>query len=591
MDNDNKKLLLCRSIIGSLRRSASPFSDNFTCAIDPTNNHDSVQSARKLSHGKRPNRLLLTRAASTAGMYTSAIIEHSTSEQPTLKPEGNSHMQRQSIVSFTVPSPVALDSPPQNDSLLTIRPPSSNGRNSPLFNNWIFRTPSTKSRTTPNSRVESPHPTSRNGREAPFSQRQYDRMDKKEVEEHCLPINPPFERSVDILATGDEVTANSDTVFEQVLPLRRGVTCSKIFQLPVCLRRRIYFYCFPREDRKISLSPRFATKDCFFTDYFASPWDVLDAVQGALASSSTMRNELMTFFWTEYHFHVTLSPFSGPFFSPLSHVWLPLYLDRIQYLTIEVDFTRFGCSALRNARKFGYNMEKMENMLMSIVNGLLKRSGRSTMAELHLMCRRFKGNRPRDERDPWDWKYGDKLEYCPEECMLVCDAVINLRGVLKKARLSGFRMDYTETLLQSIFGEGGNSPRWNFPIASAWPPLPPQQTTFQNQIATPLSVSPVGTCYSSNASSETLRSRLTHEPSFYSHHRANCSEELSPFTPAQSRPGTSQSSLVTEYEIPTKMSEIQSRRRSAPLPWITMRKRWFQGTEIPSWTKTKILKR
>jgi hypothetical protein len=155
------------------------------------------------------------------------------------------------------------------------------------------------------------------------------------------------------------------------------------------------------------LSPRFATKDCFSDDYFASPWDVLEPVKGALSSSAIMRNELMTYFWTEYHFHATLSAFSGPIFSPLSHVWLHFYLDRIQYLTIEADFTRFGCSALRSARQFGYDMKKMENLLGGIVSGLLKRNGRSTMAELHLMCRRFKGNLPRDEKEPWTWSTGD----------------------------------------------------------------------------------------------------------------------------------------------------------------------------------------
>jgi hypothetical protein len=117
------------------------------------------------------------------------------------------------------------------------------------------------------------------------------------------------------------------------------------------------------------------------------------------------------------------------------------------------------------------------------------------------------------------------LEYCPEETMWLCDAVINLRGILKRARLSGFRMDYTETLLQSIFGEGNDSPGWTVPIASAWPPLPPQQNMFANQnikIATPISMSQIDTCY-------------------------NCSEELSPLTHSPSLPGASRSSLVAEH--------------------------------------------
>ena len=199
---------------------------------------------------------------------------------------------------------------------------------------------------------------------------------------------------MDLLADSG-IAIDPGMVFAQLLSGNDATAATHpLFALPAGIRRQICGYCFPLESRKISLSPRFATKEVWAKGYFASPWDILEDVMGGLGSSRALRKDLMTYFWTEYQFHVTLTPFSGPMFSPLSHVWMQDYLGLVQRLTVEADLTRFGGSQLVDAPKFGYDVDKIEALLMDIVKGVLKRPHGIKMAEFNLMCRRFAGFRP-----------------------------------------------------------------------------------------------------------------------------------------------------------------------------------------------------
>lgn len=156
------------------------------------------------------------------------------------------------------------------------------------------------------------------------------------------PPRPDIDQSV-ILSANSGTSVDLSLVFDQLLASNDTTTATHpLFTLPTNIRRRIYGYCLPTEDRTISLSPHFATKAVWPNGHFASPWDVLEEVMGGLSSFKALRNELMVYFWTEYKFHVTLNPFSGPTFSPLSHVWLQEHLGMVQKLTLEVDLTRFG---------------------------------------------------------------------------------------------------------------------------------------------------------------------------------------------------------------------------------------------------------
>ena len=211
-------------------------------------------------------------------------------------------------------------------------------------------------------------------------------------------VLPQFDRSVDLVAIADDVEDTTSTMEEPYTVHRRSQKF-RVHALPESVRRNIYQFCFPLESRKILLSPRFTTKAVFGEDYFASPWDILDDVWGGLSSFTALRKDLLTYFWTNYHFHVTVSLFSGPRFCPLSLIWLPRYLGIVQYLTVEVDFTTFRHNCMKLAPDLGYCMTKEERLLMNIVEGLSDRDGVASMAELNLLCRCYKGFHPHQDPD------------------------------------------------------------------------------------------------------------------------------------------------------------------------------------------------
>ncbi|KAF7918623.1 hypothetical protein EAE99_008817 [Botrytis elliptica] len=430
------------------------------------NIRSSIQSIRELQLPEK-NVSLPTRASSTSSRYSAGVwappIMNQTKlnfEQPLPPPAA----KRTSVVSFQIPEGVQVSSP-QNDMLLTLQPASNSSKSN--RSSWLSlsRHSSTKSK-------KSSQPTRLHrlalgpSRETSRSQQTYISTTAKET---TLPWDPPFDRNWDLCAN-DGVPMDSNESFENCLPPRQNDNFSPFFDMPTTVRRKIYSYCLPSStDPTISLSPEFAWRNCYHGYYFTSPWSILEMVSGALASFSLMRNDILTYFWTEYHFHVTLTPFCSSIFTPLSSIWLPNFLNRIQHLTIELDLTRFGGNALKFARRFEYNMEKMESLLLDLVSGLIQRRGK--MAELTLLCRRFNGYRPVDDNDP-DWKADELFEYFPKEAMQFCDAIINLRGTVTSARIAGFPLDYTRTLLKAIFGHGESSRQSFVPDRSAWPPLP-----------------------------------------------------------------------------------------------------------------------
>jgi hypothetical protein len=313
-----------------------------------------------------------------------------------------------------------------------------------------------------------------------------------------------------------------------------------LFELPVTVRRKIYDYCLPDEPRKISLSPRFVTKAVFPDGSLASPWDVLEPVRGGLQAFSELRRELMTYFWTQFHFHVTLSPFTGPRFSPLSHVWLCDYLNVVQYLSVEADLTRFGFGTLQAATEFGHNVYKTETLMIKLVKGLVKRRGKTTMAEFNVMCRRYDGFRPyRGYGDAiFDFEPGKfhslksrreftnksyTVPYCPHESLFFCDAVCDLRGILHKSRVSGFTQEYTETLLQNIFTDGDYKPCFIPAKDCAWPPLPTQTPGYSfdsnhalMSLMSPCPIPPLRLTPTSSFTEEIEDEMLKYESSVYS---------------------------------------------------------------------------
>lgn len=205
------------------------------------------------------------------------------------------------------------------------------------------------------------------------------------------PASPYLDRTADLVAIS---TLPPREVLYPKGVANASTNSHPLFNLETALRRKIYSYCFPKICVPITLSPPFATKTIYQKSDLVSPWVVLQDVEGGLEASSALRNDIMFYFWTEFHFHITLSTLSGPIFSPLSHNWVQGYLDIIQHLTIEIDCTRFGGSYAKSARNSNYNVKKIELQLVDFIRGIAQRGDESTMKELHILCRRYGGSYP-----------------------------------------------------------------------------------------------------------------------------------------------------------------------------------------------------
>ncbi|RDW73326.1 hypothetical protein BP6252_07233 [Coleophoma cylindrospora] len=279
---------------------------------------------------------------------------------------------------------------------------------------------------------------------------------------------PPIEQDVDMVVyTGPEDRAET---FAQLIHMTNPEVAGShhLTSIPSEVRRQIYGYLFPLESRRICLSPR-STQDVFPNGYFANPWVVLQEVMGGLGSSRALRQDLMTYFWSHFSFHVTINHFNGPYFCPLSEIWLKRYLFQVQHLTVEVDLTKFDCSNFLAAPVSQFRTQKIRNSMAKLVAGLISRQGSCEIAELNLMCRRYKGIRPSDhEKSPGH--QSDDVPYCPEEYMSVCDDFEMLEGLVKKCRMSGFSRTYTDRMLQTLFR--GKMVATERPQTLAWPVIP-----------------------------------------------------------------------------------------------------------------------
>lgn len=177
-------------------------------------------------------------------------------------------------------------------------------------------------------------------------------------------------------------------------------------KLPLSIRQKIYAYVYehPANGKLVNLSKDFATKDVFPPDFFIAPWDLLKHAEGALSSCVQMRDEIFTYFWSTYHFHVTFSPFSiGPVFSALSIGLLNAYAHRVNHLTVEVDLTKLAFSAAKDAHLLKQSNQKLQKVIFNLVNSLGNRRHKgNAMTRLTLLARRYQGFRPAPENAPDD---------------------------------------------------------------------------------------------------------------------------------------------------------------------------------------------
>ncbi|KFY91287.1 hypothetical protein V498_05536, partial [Pseudogymnoascus sp. VKM F-4517 (FW-2822)] len=223
-----------------------------------------------------------------------------------------------------------------------------------------------------------------------------------------------------------------------------------------------------------------------------------------------------------FHFHITYNYFCSPIAAPLIHKWLPLFGNRMQFLTVEVDFTRVGGSYENDKCALTDGKTEILWFLRRLVLALKDRKG--TIRSLHIMCRRYKGFRPPsqmipeknipDDTEPsaaendGDGTLSDNntptssviaqpshgecshltdeppeqgetprknapIKYCPSSTTAVLDILPRFLGwtgiALYHFRLSGFSKAYTKTILTEVSAIGAGPPFLIKPRVPPWP--------------------------------------------------------------------------------------------------------------------------
>ena len=171
---------------------------------------------------------------------------------------------------------------------------------------------------------------------------------------------------------------------------------------PVKVRFRIYQYItisILSEDKKVVLSPGRTVNGFWPKNYFIEPEAVFDIIGSLSLTCFQLRHEVLTYYCSQFHFHITYNYFCTPIAAPLVHKWLPLFANKMQYLTVEVDFTLMGGSYENEKCSLTDGQREILWFIRKLVLALRDRSG--TIRSLHVICRRYKGFRsPSQQKIP-----------------------------------------------------------------------------------------------------------------------------------------------------------------------------------------------
>lgn len=150
-----------------------------------------------------------------------------------------------------------------------------------------------------------------------------------------LPVPSKFSRSCDLLVVSDATFPTEEAILRSIL-LPEVVNKGRTFlNLLIPIRRRIYRYCFTDDNRPIILSNPWTFRATFGPSHFARPSEILKPILGAL-SVPYLRDELLSYYWSHYSFHISISPFGAQRPSPFLDLRLSYYFEEIQHLTVSV---------------------------------------------------------------------------------------------------------------------------------------------------------------------------------------------------------------------------------------------------------------
>ena len=143
----------------------------------------------------------------------------------------------------------------------------------------------------------------------------------------------------------------------------------------------------------VSLNKRYLNKDVYPDGRFQSFADASVNLRRYGTVCFGFYAELIVMFCMHGRFHVTVSPYLGPKFSPLAVQFVGRYSTFMSNVTIEFDFTKLGYGPDPCAAALGPGVTNMGSWVENFVKAQLKRQNFSSLRDLTLLCRRFYGNR------------------------------------------------------------------------------------------------------------------------------------------------------------------------------------------------------
>ena len=149
---------------------------------------------------------------------------------------------------------------------------------------------------------------------------------------------------------------------------------------------------------QVTLNRRYFNRDFYPKDHFQSFADASASLRRHNTVCFALHAELTVMFCIYRHFHVTVSPFLGPLFSPLAVEFIHRYSTFMSNITVEFDLTKLGYGADPRAAGLRPGTLNMRGWVDNFVKAQRKRRGFSTLWELRLLCRRYHGNRPTEPR-------------------------------------------------------------------------------------------------------------------------------------------------------------------------------------------------
>lgn len=183
-------------------------------------------------------------------------------------------------------------------------------------------------------------------------------------------------------------------------PFPHKIVEPNIVSIPTRIRFRIYQMLLPfSHQHPILLSPVATTLKFWPERSFRSPSDIFDKIGAMTSVSRQFHDEIMAFYLSQLRFHVTLNCRVAESLAPKMWQWLPLFASQMQYLTVEMDFTKGSGNYKDGCALRLDGVAELEKLLGKVIVPLSKRD--KPMRGLTIMARRYQGNRPSGQLVPY----------------------------------------------------------------------------------------------------------------------------------------------------------------------------------------------